>query len=164
MPCIPAFERDKIDVFSWKHIKTGLCELPMNKPFIIQNSTLKKWSKSTQKRILKAINNLSVKITVQSSDCNCFNNDTEKCIDYVNSLCFSSDGESDGMFLKRDSSFLHKYEANYRETIPYLNCIKKERKSVPISEALMISKYNELSLNKTAIMFPAPIQRHDLQE
>lgn len=164
LPCTPQFQRAGIDVFAWNTLQTGLCKIPMFQPFIIQNSTLKKWRKSTKKKILRAISNLAVATTSQSSDCSCFNDNIEKCIDYVNSLCFSSAGMNQ-MFEKRDESFWYKYEANYKENTKYMKCVKTERKQMSVKEALMTPKYNdnELSPNKTSIMFPAPIQRKDLQ-
>ena len=164
LPCTPAFQRGDIDVFSYKQLQTGLCKIPKYKPFIIQNSTLQKWRKSTKSKILQAIGNLDVATTSQSSDCSCFNDDTEKCIDYVNSLSFSS-ANMNQLFARRDESFWHKYEANYRDTTKYFKCIKTERKTMSVDEALMTPKYNDNGLlsNKTSIMFPAPIQRKDLQ-
>eukprot|EP01084_Bolivina_argentea_P155487 270951_1 len=136
--CSISTHRNGINIYEWREIEHGICNIPLNTPFIIQNSSLKSWSKSTMKHILNLIKTLSTKVRYQLSDCNCFNNNNI-CMDYINSFLYSSQ-QLANKFGNRIDSIWYKYEINYNLNKKYLKCIQTKTKTMQHKDALKALK------------------------
>eukprot|EP01084_Bolivina_argentea_P178176 308011_1 len=153
--CVSSNHRNNINIYDWSEISS--CNIPLNKPFIIKNSLIKHWSKSTINDIITSLNQYKISVVRQTSNCDCFNNQINLCNDYVRSFEYYHQDMSQilNMNHRRDSIW-YKYESNYHINKQYMQCINRKTKLRTVKQTLnMLKRINsKSSSNMTSIQCP----------
>ncbi len=164
--CNPISMRDGVNIYEWNDIEYGVCKLPTIIPFIIINSPLKKWGKSTMKHIIKTLKESNTKIGVEYRRSNCAKcgfdvSNISKCHEFVNTFSTPSYGK-EKLTGNRIDYFWYKYELNDGNVLGLFphkqfeneQCINQRgiaRKTIRISKAIKKAKSLSLSRDKKSL-------------